>query len=63
MEENLYKSILNYLKRGTYDEGVSKPEKRALRQKASQYVVILDKLHKVCCHVYLYRLYQVIYVI
>ena len=53
MEENVYNSILQYIKIRTYDEGLNKAEKCAIRQKSKLYVVIMDKLHKVCCHVYL----------
>ena len=52
MEQNLYDSILQYIKLGTYDPSLTKPEKRAIRQKSEHYVVIMDKLHKVCCKVY-----------
>ena len=48
MDVDEYKAILKYHQYGIYiDVTLDKGEKRKLRQKAKEYIVIMDKLHKV----------------
>ena len=59
MEQNDYNSVLHYLKHGTYIDGiVDKGDKRKVRQKAQEYTVIMDKLHKVVHSIVLLHIYN-----